>query len=167
VSVTIGSIPSLITRRRQNVGSTTGRGLELDAEYSPLPGVRVTAGYLFVDARISEFPASVELVGKRLPQVPRHNFTAQALYRFRDRWSVSSQLRAASSQFEDDRNTLRLRKYFTTDARVSYQLPYFIEVFLGVENLFDSRYDVALTPVRSVAAPRSARIGLRFTPVRR
>jgi outer membrane receptor protein involved in Fe transport len=165
--VTVAGIPSVIARRRQNVGSTTSRGIEIEAEYSPRSGLKFNAGYLFVDARISEFPASPGLVGKLLPQVPRHNFTAQASYRFRERWSVSTQLRAASSQFEDDRNTLRLRKYFTADARVSYRFPYFVEAFAAIENVLNARYDIALTPVRSVAAPTQIRFGLRFTPVRR
>jgi outer membrane receptor protein involved in Fe transport len=52
-------------------------------------------------------------------------------------------------------------------ARAGYQFPKFVEAFLSVENVFDSRYDVALTPVRFVAEPRSVRIGLRFGRVRR
>jgi len=167
VSVTLSTTPMLITRQRRNVGSTTSRGIEIEAEYSPRSYLKFNAGYLFVDARISEIPASPDLVGKLLPQVPRHNFTAQTLYRFLEGWSVSTQLRAASEQFEDDRNTLRLRKYFTAAARVSYRFPYFVEAFAAIENLFNARYDIALTPARSVAAPAQIRFGLRFTPVRR
>ncbi len=167
VSVTLSTTPMLITRQRRNIGSTTSRGIEIQAEYSPRSDLKFNAGYLFVDARISEFPASPDLAGKLLPQVPRHNFTAQASYRFLEGWSVSTQLRAASEQFEDDRNTLRLRKYFTADARVSYRFPYFVEAFAAIENLFNARCDIALTPVRSVAAPTQIRFGLRFTPVRR
>lgn len=162
VSVTLTSTPALITRERQNVGSTLSRGIELELEARPTGEVNLNASYQFVDATISDFPAAPDIVGRRLPQVPRHSFAAQALYRFRERWKFSTQLRATSSQFEDDRNSLRLRKLFTADARVSYQFPYFIEVFAAVENVFDSRYDIALTPVRSVAAPRSFRVGLRF-----
>lgn len=162
VSVTISTTPTLITRQRRNVGSTTSRGFEFDLESSPARGLKVNASYLLVDAKISEFPASPDLVGARLPQVARHNFSAQAVYRYRSRLTLSSQLRAASSQFEDDRNTLRLRAFFTADARLSYRFPYFVEAFISLENLFNSRYDIGLTPVRTVAAPRSFRVGLRF-----
>ncbi|MGH9946722.1 MAG: TonB-dependent receptor [Pyrinomonadaceae bacterium] len=167
VSVTLSTTPTLITRQRQNVGATTSRGLEFDIESSPAKGLKVNASYLLVNAKINDFPASPNLVGARLPQVARHNFTAQAVYRHGDRWTLSTQLRTSSSQFEDDRNTLRLQSYLTADARLSYQFPYFIEAFLAVENMFDSRYDIALTPVRSVAAPRSFRIGLRIDTSRR
>ena len=162
VSVTLATTPTLITRQRRNVGSTTSRGFEFDLESSPARGLKVNASYLLVDAKISDFPASPDLVDARLPQVARHNFSAQAVYRYGTRWTLSSQLRAASSQFEDDRNTLRLRAFFTADARFSYQFPYFVEAFISVENLFDARYDIGLTPVRTVAAPRSFRVGLRF-----
>ncbi|MGB7201328.1 MAG: TonB-dependent receptor [Pyrinomonadaceae bacterium] len=161
VSVTLSTTPTLITRQRRNVGSTTSRGFEFDLESSPAKGLKVNASYLLVDAKISDFGASPDLVGARLPQVARHNFTTQAVYRYRTRWTLSTQLRATSSQFEDDRNTLRLRSFLTTDARFSYQFPYFVEAFVSVENLFDSRYDIGLTPVRTVAAPRFFRVGLR------
>jgi outer membrane receptor protein involved in Fe transport len=162
VSVTVSTTPALITRQRQNVGSTVSRGLEVEVESSPVDGLKVNGSYLLVDATISNFPASPDIVGAKLPQVARHNFTAQAVYRYRSRWNVSTQLRAASSQYEDDRNTLRLRPYFIADARFSYRFPRFTEAFVSVENLFNTCYDIALTPVRSVAAPRSVRFGLRF-----
>ncbi len=162
VSVTIAATPALITRQRQNVGSTTSRGLELALESSPTDGFDLNASYLLVDAKISDFPASLDLVGARLPQVPRHNFSTQIAYRYRTRWTLSSQFRAASSQLEDDRNTLSLRPYLTLDTRFSYKFPHSIEAFVSAENMLNSRYDIARTPVRSVAAPRSVRIGLRF-----
>lgn len=162
VSVTLSTTPTLITRQRRNVGSTTSRGFEFDLESSPAKNLKVNASYLLVDAKFSDFPASPDLVGKRLPQVARHNFTAQAVYRYRTRWTLSSQLRTVSSQFEDDRNTLRLRPLFTADARLSYEFPYFIEVFISVENLLNSRYDIGLTPVRTVAGPAFTRFGIRL-----
>ncbi|MFN0279113.1 MAG: TonB-dependent receptor [Pyrinomonadaceae bacterium] len=167
VSVTIATTPTVITRQRQNIGETRSQGFEFDTQFWPTTTIKLNAGYLFVDAKISDFPASPDLDGRTLPQVARHNFTAQVLYEFRTRWKVSTQLRASSSQFEDDRNTLLLGGYFTADARVSYQFPYFVEAFAAVENVFGSRYDIGRTPVRTVAAPRSVRLGLRFNSFRR
>lgn len=161
VSVTTSTTPMLITRQRQNVGSTTSRGFEADMQFSPTAKLKLNAGYQFVDARISSFPADQVLIGNRLPQVARHNFTAQARYDIHARWNVSTQIRGSSSQFEDDRNTQLLRKYFTADARVSHRFSDAIEAFVAVENLLNSRYDIGRTPVLTVAAPRSVRVGLR------
>lgn len=161
VSVTTSTTPTLIMRQRQNVGSTLSRGFELAVESEPVRSLKLNANYLFVDARISDFPADQSLVGNRLPQTARHSFTTQARYDIHRRWNISTQLRTASSQFEDDRNTLRLRKYFTADIRSGFKFGDAIEAFAAVENLLNSRYDIGRTPLRTVAAPRSLRLGLR------
>ncbi|QQS32131.1 MAG: TonB-dependent receptor [Acidobacteriota bacterium] len=162
VSITTSSTPTLITRQRRNVGSTLSRGFEADMQFWPMAKLKLNAGYLFVDAKISSFPADPALVGNALPQVARHSFTAQARYDIGRRWNVSTQLRASSSQFEDDRNTLLLRKYFTADARAAHKFSDAVEALLAIENLFNSRYDIGRTPVRTIAAPRSVRLGLRI-----
>jgi outer membrane receptor protein involved in Fe transport len=162
VSVTLSSTPSVITRQRQNVGETRSRGVEVDAEYTPISVLRLSASYLFVDARVTEFPASSSLVGKYLPQVARHQLNFQINYRPHSRWSVGVQTRISSSQFEDDLNTLRLRPYFTADATVAFRIRENLEIFAAAENVFNNRYDIGLTPNRTVAAPAFIRAGLRF-----
>lgn len=161
VSVTLATTPTLITRQRQNVGSMLSRGLDLDIQFELAPRLKITASYLFVNSEISEFPADPSLVGNRPPQTARHSFTAQARYDIDRRWNVSTQLRTASSQFEDDRNTLRLGKYFTADVRSGFKFNDRVELFAAVENLLNSRYEIGRTPLRTVAAPRSLRLGLR------
>jgi len=37
-----------------------------------------------------------------------------------------------------------------------------VQLFLGVENLFDVEYDVARTPVRSIGWPITVRAGVRL-----
>lgn len=161
VSVTLTSVPNLITRQRQNVGRTRARGLELDAEYAPVRQIRFSASYLLTDSRVADFPANTALIDKFLPQVARQQLTFQTLYRPTGRLTFSVQGRISDAQFEDDLNTLRLRPYSTFDAFASYKFRRF-EIFAAVENLFDARYDIGLTPNRTVAAPRFARLGLRF-----
>lgn len=162
VSVTLTVTPSLITRQRQNVGETRARGLEIDAEFEPRRDFRFSASYLFVDSRVTEFPANPESVGKFLPQVPRQQFTFQTVYRPKEKLSLGFQGRISGAQFEDDLNILRLRPFFTLDAFAAYRLQENFEVFTAVENVFNNRYDIGRTPVLTVAAPVFARIGLRF-----
>jgi outer membrane receptor protein involved in Fe transport len=167
VSVTSASTPTLITRQRQNVGATESRGFEIASENAITRTLKLNASYLFVDAEISDFPADPSIVGNRLPQTARHSFTAQVRYDPSSRWNFSTQMRATSSQFEDDRNTLLLRQYFTADARVGFKIIESIEAFAGVENILNSRYDIGRTPLRTIAAPRSFRFGLRFDLTKR
>jgi outer membrane receptor protein involved in Fe transport len=161
VSITLTATPNLITRQRQNVGRTRARGLELDAEYVPLGKLRFSASYLLTDSRVIDFSANPLLIDKFLPQVGRHQFTFQSLYRPTAKLTFSAQGRLSAAQFEDDLNTLRLRAFSTFDAFASYKFKRF-EIFTALENIFDNRYDLGLTPNLTVAAPRFVRVGLRF-----
>jgi outer membrane receptor protein involved in Fe transport len=162
VSVTLTTTPNLITRRRQNVGKTRAKGFEFDAEYAPLANLRFSASCLFTDSRVADFPSNPALIDKFLPQVARRQTTFQTLYRPLAKLTFSVQARFSDAQFEDDLNTLRLRPYATFDAFASYKFPKGFEIFTAIENVFNNRYDIGLTPNRTVAAPRFVRVGLRF-----
>jgi outer membrane receptor protein involved in Fe transport len=160
-NITLLTTPTLITRQRANVGATRSRGIELDAEYAPRRDLRFLASYLLVDSRITNFPANTNLIGNRLPQVAAQQLNFQIFYRPPSGFSVGVQSRISGEQFEDDANALRLRPFFTLDALGAYRFDKF-EIFAAIENLFDNRYDIGLTPNRTVAAPRLVRVGLRF-----
>ncbi|MBK9155433.1 MAG: TonB-dependent receptor [Chloracidobacterium sp.] len=162
VSVTLTTTPTLITRRRQNVGKTRTRGIELDAELAIRNDLRLSASYLYADARFIDFPADPDLVGNFLPQVPQQQATFQLAYRPASRFSFGIQARASDAQWEDDLNSLKLRPYFTMDAFAAYRVHKTLELFIAAENVFNSRYDIGLTPIRTVASPAFARIGLRL-----
>lgn len=162
VSVTLSSTPSLITRKRENVGETRTTGVELDIDLLLRSDLRLTAGYLFADARIANYPPNAGLEGRFLPQVPRHQANFQIAFSPRNRFSAAVQVRGSGAQFEDDVNSLRLRPYFAADAFVGYRLKRGVQLFGASENIFNSRYDIGLTPSRTIAAPTLARVGLRF-----
>lgn len=153
-NVTLRQSPTLITRQRQNLGRTRSLGAELDGEWR-LPGDwRVAASWLFVDATVREGA----LQGLRVPQVPRHQATAQALWR-----GAGLQVRWSAEQFDDDRNELVLDDYVVADLFVSHPLRTGIDATLAVENVFDARVETAATPVVSLGQPRAWRVGLRYT----
>ena len=162
VSITLNATPALITRQRQNVGETRTKGLEVDAEYAIRSDLRFSASYLLADSKVTDFPSNPGLVGNLLPQIPRQQLTFQLSYRPPSRFSFGFQARASDSQWEDDLNTLRLRPYFTMDASVACRIRKGIEIFAAAENIFNSRYDIGLTPVRTVASPAFVRVGLRL-----
>lgn len=162
VNVTLNTVPNLITRQRQNLGRTRSRGFELDAEFSPSRDWQISAGYLFVDARVVDFQTSADLVGKFLPQIPRQQLTFQTFYRPQKPFSIGAQGRVSAAQFEDDQNELRLRSFFTLDVFAAVRPSKRLEILLAAENIFNNRYDIGLTPVRTVAAPAFVRAGLRF-----
>jgi len=152
-NVTIGTDPSGITRQRQNLGRTRSAGAELDGDWRLAGGWRASAGLLFVDATVREG----ELTGKRVPQVPRAQATAQIAWK-----RAGAQLRWSAMQFDDDRNELPLRGYFVADVFASHALTSGVDATVAVENLFDTDVEVSATPVISLGQPRAWRIGLRY-----
>jgi outer membrane receptor protein involved in Fe transport len=167
-NVTLTTTPSLITRQRQNLGSTRSQGVEFEASGRLTNSVTLSGGYEYTDATVTSFtvdPAlaglNPSLVGLDIPQVPRHQFTFQASYS-RPFILLGVQGRFGGNQFDDDQNTLLLRRYFTLDASASHTLRHGVELFVAVENLTDRRYDVGRTPVLTVGPPILARAGVRL-----
>ena len=160
-NVTVNTTPTLIFRRRQNAGKTRVRGLEIEAE-TRLKNFNLSVGYLLANAEFTTFPSNRDLEGLRIPQVPQHQFTFQTRYANSSGWSFSLQGRAASEQFENDLNTLSLEKYFQMDAYAAKKLKQNWQVFVGIENVFNSRFSIGRTPVRTVNSPINMRAGLRF-----
>lgn len=152
-NVTIATTPTLITRQRQNLGETRSIGAELDGEWRLGHDWRVSAGWLFVDATVREG----ELRGKRVPQVPRHQATAQLTWR-----TISGQLRWSAMQYDDDRNELPLDPYLVADLFASHPIAHGVEVTGAIENVFDEAVEVSASPVITLGQPRAWRVGLRY-----
>ncbi len=159
-NVTLSVTPALITRQRQNVGETRVRGLEVEAE-TRSKEFNFSVGYLLADSRVEEFPANRNLEGLFVPQTPKHQFTFQTRYAKR-LWSFALQGRASSAQFDDDLNTLRLEPYFQLDGFAARRFRENLQIFVGIENIFNSRYSIGKTPVRTVSSPLNLRVGIRW-----
>jgi outer membrane receptor protein involved in Fe transport len=152
-NVTLASTPALITRQRQNQGSSRSRGIEAEGEWRPVPAWQLSAGWLFTDATTS--------TGTRLPQVARQQATFQTSYAGAHA-SAGVQTRWSSPQFDDDLNQFRLRGYFAADVFLSHTIVPRLEATLAVENVFDRRIEAAATPVIALAGPRAIRFGVRY-----
>ena len=160
-NVTLSTNSALITRERENLGKTRSRGMELDAAWR-VSRLEFVAGYQYVDAVVTSFPAQTALVGLQLPQVAPNQFTLQATCTLPRGWTLSAQARASSRQFDDDLNQFPLDSYFQLDAYVAKHLGRGVEVFTAVENLTDSRIQIAKTPTVNVGPPIFARAGVRL-----
>jgi outer membrane receptor protein involved in Fe transport len=140
-------------RQRRNLGRTRSVGGELDGEWHFGADWTASAGYLFADATVRDG----ELRDRLLPQVPRHQATAQVSWR-----KIGLQTRWSTSQFDDDRNELRLRSYFVADLFASHPLGHGLDLTLAAENLFGTDVEVSATPVITLGQPRAFRVGLRY-----
>jgi len=160
-NVTLSATPSLITRRRENLGRTRSRGLEAEATARLSRRWSLAGGYILSDARVASFPADRRLEGLRVAQVPRQQVAAE-LRREGEATRVSLAARYVGRQFDDDQNRLPLAGFVAFDARASRAIGHGLALFLAGENLLDRRYEVGRTPVLTVGPPRLLRLGLRL-----
>jgi len=161
-NVTLSTTPALITRQRQNLGAIRARGVELSAVTKFRRHWEVSGEDLLTDSTVLRFPANRALEGLRVPQVPRHQFNFQVTYAD-GKWLVGTQGRFVSRQFDDDQNLLPLERFFTLDADVSRVVSERVRVFMAVQNLTGSRYEISSTPVFTVGPPVLVRGGVRVT----
>ncbi len=160
-NVTLTTTPALITNQRQNLGRTRSRGVEADATWH-VKRFDFVAGYQFVDAVVTSFAASPALIGLEVPQVAPHQFTLETRYNIPRGWTVATQARASSSQFDDDLNQFLLASFFQLDASVSKRLGHGVDAFAAVENMFDTRVQIAKTPTVNLGPPIFARAGVKW-----
>lgn len=160
-NVTLSVTPALITRQRQNMGALRARGADADLLLM-LPRIQVRAGYEYVHSVVTSFSANPVLVGRFVPEVPAHVFTASAVYAAPRRWSVVALLRAASRQFDDDLNQFELQPYSTLGLSLEKQTGP-ATWFASASNIFDSAIQSAATPVFTYASPRIVSGGVRLT----
>src|SRR5262249_21781089 len=149
-------------RERRNLGRTRSRGVEAEADFNITSYWRISAGYLYADATVLRAPQDVTLQGLWIPQVPRNQFTLQTVYSHPKQVTAAFQFRASAKQFDDDQNLLPLGSFAVVDAMVSRPLHRYIEAFVAVQNLLNTQYAVARTPIESLGMPRMVRGGVRI-----
>ena len=161
-SLTVSTTESLITRRRDNIGTVRDRGFEASWDARIGSSWTASGGYLLADSRISSSDRNPSLVGKRVPQVPRDQATLQVRFARPELGAASLQARWSGAQYDDDRNDYRLGSAFTLDAMLSRPVSRGGSVYVASENLTDRRTEIGRTPVLTLAQGRSFRAGLRW-----
>jgi outer membrane receptor protein involved in Fe transport len=149
------------TRQRQNLGRARIRGLELSGDLRLGRHFIASAAYTLADSRVIDGGGNAALVGMRLAQDPVHRVRA-ALTGLGRRGQATVQLRAQSSQFEDDLNTLPMGGFAVLDASADAHVYRFISVYADAQNLFDNRYLVGRSGVDTIGPPRIVMAGIRI-----
>ena len=170
-NVTIGTN----LQQRQNLGRTRVRGWQNDVETRVGEHLRVSAGYLFNNAKVTEYNpvpvpgvTVVDLTGLYLPQVPKHRGTVSVAYANPRVLNVAVAGSFYGRQFDDDQNARikpgdtepGLPAYGLVDLSASRDIGRNFQVFFGVQNLFDQEYYVQLLPT-TIGSPRLVNGGVR------
>jgi outer membrane receptor protein involved in Fe transport len=156
--------PRNACRQRNNVGRVEVMGLEFEGEYRPDERWSISLSSLLEEGEVESAPNLPQLIGKRLPQVPEQTFV------LRVRWSdprivdAMVQGRHVGSRFEDDVNTIQIDDFTTADLLLTRRITDAIGVFVGVENVFDERFEVTRDSTGLVTVERrQAHVGVRFS----
>jgi len=167
-----------LTQQRQNVGETRIRGIQTDAEYRLGTQWRLSGGYLFTDAKVTDGGSVPALEGTYLQQVPKHRGSFQVGYADPRYVNVTFGVQYVGLQFDDDLNvrlvpvaTLTAAGYEASTApgipgymvaglTVSRAIGPNLEAFFGVQNIGDREYFVGTLP-STIGSPRLVNGGIR------
>jgi outer membrane receptor protein involved in Fe transport len=149
-------------RQRQNLGRARIRGVEADAGWRFARAWTATAAWTWVDPTVTEAPGQPQLVGKQLPQDPRHRASLSLAFDDPSLVTANAQLRYLGSRYEDDLNTLPMGAVLLVDLFASWHATRNLDVFLAVQNLLDERYLVGRAGLDTVGQPRFIHGGLRM-----
>jgi outer membrane receptor protein involved in Fe transport len=164
-NVTTASTPTLITRQRQNTDTIRADGLEAELQVRSRGAWSFTGHAVLSSSRFAESPAQPAIEGNRVPQVPRFSVGASVTWAHARLATITTELRVVGDQFEDDQNTLVLRRYGQVDVAGILPLARAAQTFVALENAFGTQADVGRTPVLTLGYPRSVRVGVRvFLP---
>ena len=151
-------------RQRQNLGETRIVGIEAEIEVPFARFWDVSASYLYSDGEVIDAPAQPALEGKRIAQVPEDQLVLGLVYDNPRLFGAHLQARYVGAQYEDDLNDRSLDSYYAVDLSVWKRLKGNVDVFLGVENLFDETYEVGKTGTGlvTIGAPFRVHAGVRW-----
>lgn len=143
-----------------NIGATRTEGVEAEVTGRLLPTLNISAGYTWLDARLSGNDAV------RLAQTPRARASVWARWQAAPRLGLAAGLVYQSSQFAAIRTeptTTLLPAFTRIDVALSYRVSARTQVQLNVENLANTRYfsDAYDNNNISTGAPTNARLTLR------
>jgi outer membrane receptor protein involved in Fe transport len=168
------------TAQKQNLGETHIKGVQTDVDYRFGTAWRVSAGYVYDDAKVTDGGVSnATLLGKVVQQVPKHRGSLQLAYSSSKYASAALSVQFVGLQYNDDLNvqfipaatltdagystaiTAGLPGYTSVDFTASRDLGRTLQLFFGVQNLFDKVYFVQTNP-STIGTPRLVNGGVRF-----
>jgi outer membrane receptor protein involved in Fe transport len=160
-----GTIPGAPANSLQimNLGKARSQGVELMADLRLSRRWSMDAGYTYADAKIVSDPdPAVE--GNLMPEVSPHIGTLSVRFRGDRGTNVDVRGRVLSRSYGETANLAVAPAHRVVDLSMSQRLRSWVDAYALVENAFDERYWLALTPTALRAAmPRTITAGFRVS----
>jgi catecholate siderophore receptor len=157
-----------VTKALVAVGTQRTRGVELTLAGEIAAGWQVSAGYAYLDARVTRSVAvqsGVALEGTRAALTPEHSANLWLLHHLGHGFSLGGGLRYVGERYAAPDNLVTLKAYVTADAVLMYKTRAY-DLALNVKNLADEEYFVsghgASNNLNAPGAPRSVELTARF-----
>lgn len=123
------------------IGTQRTRGIELSGALDLPSGLRVIAGYSYLDTRVTA-SATPAFIGKRATITPRHQANLFVTKTILDDYGLGAGANYVGDRWADPQNTTVLPHYFTADAMAWARFgPARFQI--NAYNLFDKRYIVS------------------------
>ena len=149
--------------QRRNLDKIRVAGFELESKFKINDNWRISAVFLYSDAKITESLERPILEGNRLAQTPEHTARVSLDWMPSPKWRSSLQIRINGDQFEDDGNQRLLGAFTVIDFSTSYLFGKNTRVFATIENLLDTEFEIGKSSNGdvSIGAPFLVSIGMR------
>ena len=164
-TVTLSSTPQLTLRQRQNSDKISARGVEFEVDARMSNSLSMNSQIVLTSSHFRGSVATPAIADNRVPQVPTWQGSVGVTWADPRIFTLGTQVRFSGRQFDDDLNTaaLVLEKYAVWDATLSRAIVRGFNAFVAVENILDTEFDTARTPIRSIGWPRTVRVGARIS----
>ncbi|MFV1872568.1 MAG: TonB-dependent receptor plug domain-containing protein [Oleiphilus sp.] len=121
-----------VAAQAQNTGKRTGKGVELEMEYSPSSSSKYFANYAYQKAKNKN-------TNEDAGESPNHQFYVRAEWRTDDKWIISPQLNWVGKQLRVDGDSRPPTPHYTTVDLTIRQLNVIsnLDIALSIRNMFD------------------------------
>ncbi len=157
----------------RNAASSRRYGMESFVNWTPTGALQLQAAYTWSDfAYTNSNSAYGDVRGNGLPNSPRHQFSADAQYRFSTRVTAGVSTEMLSRWYVDPSNVATVNGYALLNARLAYQFSMggaMPEITFAVRNILGAKYIAFSEPdpdgnSYQPAAEREVFVGLRVRP---
>lgn len=133
-----------------NAAASSRNGLELQLSWSPRTDIDATLGYAYQDFTFDRYVTDTDnFSGNREPGAPAHQLFLSGTYLGEGGFRSTLQYRWIAAFPVNNANTFENWASHVVDVRLGWERPWrewTLRPFLGIENLFDQRYNSSTIP---------------------
>jgi len=130
-----------------NAAQASRNGLEMRLDWAARPGLSAWLSYTYQDFTFDEFQAgNDDLAGNKEPGAPPHQFFLGGRYLTENGVRASAQMRWVGDYVVNNANSVSNWAYTVFDVTLGWDGEWRgvrVQPFLGIENLFDERYNMS------------------------